>query len=76
LSRPFDEIEVFNNVAVRTGNRVSREGIRGRIGLCRSLTELSAKIRRLGDGCYYLAEGAWPADVPSINLSRPWQTLG
>ena len=76
MSKAFEEIEVFQNVAVRTGNSATRAAVRGRVGLCRSLTELGAKFRRLGDGCYYLAEGVWPADAPSIDLSgRPWETF-
>ena len=63
MSRSFDEIQVFDNVAERTGNRVERAGIRGRAGVCRSITELAAKCRRLGDGYYYLASTAWPDDT-------------
>jgi len=76
VSKAFDEIEIFQNVAARTGNSVTRAVVGGRVGLCRSLTELGAKFRRLGDGCYYLAEGEWPADTASIDLSRPWETMG
>ena len=76
VNNQFDEIEVFQNVATLTGNRATRAVIRGRVGLCRSLTELSSKFRRLGDGCYYLAQGVWPADKAEIDLSRPWETLG
>ncbi len=76
MSRFFDEIEIFDSVAVRTGNSLPLAALRGRAGLCRSLTELGAKFRRLGDGCYYLAGGAWPGDATAINLSRTWQPLG
>lgn len=72
MSRSFDEIQVFDSVAERTGTVVDHAGVRGRKGVCRSLTELAAKSRRLGDGFYYLAESAWPADTQSVNLARPW----
>ena len=76
MSRNFEEIRVFDKVAERTGNQVNRSGVRGRAGVCRSLSELASKWRRLGDGYYYLAEAAWPADTPTVNLGRAWQTLG
>jgi hypothetical protein len=72
VARTFDEIQVFDSVAERTGTRVDHSGVRGRAGVCRSLTELAAKSRRLGDGFYYLAESAWPADTVKVNLARPW----
>ncbi len=75
MSRSFDEIQVFDSVAQRTGNQIERSGVRGRAGVCRSLTELGAKFRRLGDGYYYLAAAVWPRDVVSVNLSRAWQPL-
>ena len=55
--------------------RLERAGIRGRRGICRSLTELSAKSRRLGDGYYYLLSSAWPPDTVSVNLTRAWAPL-
>jgi len=75
LSHSFDEIQVFDSIAERTGNRVERAGIRGRAGVCRSLSELASKSRRLGDGFYYLAAAAWPADTTSLKLSREWETM-
>ena len=76
MSRSFDEIQVFDSIAERTGNQVERAGIRGRAGVCRSLTELGAKSRRMGDGFYYLVASAWPEDTPTVNLSRVWEPLG
>ena len=76
MSRSFDEIQVFNGVAERTGVSISRAGVRGHGGVCRSLTELSAKSRRRGDGYYYLASTAWPADQQSVNLTRAWAAMG
>ena len=72
VARLFDEIHVFDSIAQPTGNRVDRGSIRQRQGTCRSLTELTAKWRRYGDGYYYLASSAWPADVATLNLRRPW----
>jgi hypothetical protein len=70
LNRSFDEVQVFDGVAERTGVSVDRAGVRGHSGVCRSVTELSAKSRRLGDGFYYLASTAWPADAKSVNVRR------
>ena len=72
MTKSFDEVQVFNGVAERTGVSIDRAGVRGHGGVCRSLTELSAKSRRLGDGFYYLASTAWPAGEQSVNLSRAW----
>jgi len=76
LTSSYDEIQVFESIAERTGNRVDRSGIRNRAGVCRSLSELSSKFRRLGDGYYYLAAAAWPDDAVKVDLSRTWQSLG
>ena len=76
MSSSFEEIHVFDSIAERTGNRIERAGVRGRAGVCRSLTELAAKCRRLGDGYYYVATSAWPEDVTTVNLAREWQPLG
>jgi len=70
LNKSFDEVQVFDGVAERTGVSVDRAGVRGHRGVCRSVTELSAKSRRLGDGYYYLASTAWPADTKSVNVRR------
>lgn len=75
MSSPYEEVHVFNNLAERTGNRVERAAIRGRAGICRSVTELTSKFRRLGDGYYYISASAWPNDVPVIDLSRNWETI-
>lgn len=75
MSPSFDEIHVYDSVAERTGNQVGRAGLRGRAGVCRSLSELASKSRRLGDGYYYLAASAWPSDKTSVNLGIEWQTM-
>jgi hypothetical protein len=72
LNGSFDEVHVYDGVAERTGTRVDRAAIRGRSGVCRSLRALGTHARRLGDGYYYLASDAWPADTDSVTLTRVW----
>jgi hypothetical protein len=74
-SGSFDEIRIFDGVAERTGTRLDRAAVRGRRVVCRSLTDLAAKARRLGDGVYYLATTAWPEHEVSVVLSRTWEPL-
>jgi hypothetical protein len=76
LNKSFDEVQVFDGIAERTGVSVDRAGVRGHGGVCRSVTELSAKSRRMGDGYYYLASNAWPADTKTVNLTRAWTSIG
>jgi len=76
LARSFDEIQVYDNIAERTGVSLDRAGVRGHGRVCRSFTELFAKARRFGDGYYYLVSTAWPAGTQSVNLSREWAALG
>ena len=66
---------IFDGIAERTGNCIDRAGVRGRRGVCRSLTALSATARRLGDGYYYLAAAAWPAESERLDLNRSWATM-
>jgi hypothetical protein len=75
LEKVFDEIHVYDGVAERTGVTIDCTDVRGHRGMCRSVTELTAKSRRLGDGYYYLASTAWPADTKSVNLVRAWVSL-
>lgn len=75
MSPFFDEVQVFDSIAERTGLRLDRAGVRGRAGVCRSLTELGAKCRRLGDGYYYIASSAWPPDATALRLGRTWAPL-
>jgi hypothetical protein len=72
----FDEIRVYDGIAERTGTQLGRAGVRGRPTLCRSITDLASKCRRLGDGYYYLAAKAWPEGEVSVTLNRPWESLG
>ena len=76
VNQLYEEVQVFDGVAERTGTRIDRAGVRGRVGVCRSLTELGAKSRRLGDGFYYVAAAAWPENETSVNLTRSWAPLG
>jgi hypothetical protein len=72
----FDEIQVFESMAERTGNQVARTSIRGRMGVCRSLSELNSKFRRYGDGFYYLARAQWPDEVKTLDLrGSTWRPL-
>ena len=72
MSALFDEVHVFAGVGERTGLQVDRAGARGRRAVCRSMTELASKARRLGDGYYYIASKAWPPESTSLNLTIPW----
>ena len=75
MNKLFDEIQVFDGVAERTGVSIDRAGVRGHRGICRSFTELTAKFRRVGDGYYYLPSAAWPAETKSVDLARAWTSL-
>jgi hypothetical protein len=68
-------VQVFDGIAERTGNRLDRAGVRGRRTVCRSVTDLGAKSRRLGDGFYYLASAAWPDTSETVDLRRTWATI-
>jgi hypothetical protein len=76
LNKSFDEVQVFGGIAERTGVHIDRASVRGHGSVCRSLAELFAKSRRLGDGYYYLASSAWPADTQSVSMVRAWTTVG
>jgi hypothetical protein len=75
VNQNFDEIHVYESVAERTGNTAERTSIRGRRGICRSLTELGAKCRSFGDGYYYLPASAWPPEVTTLDLRKAWHPL-
>lgn len=75
LSSNFDEIQVFDGVAERTGTRVDRATVRGR-AVCRSIRALAASARRLGDGHYYLVSSAWPEDTTRVPLTKVWTPVG
>jgi hypothetical protein len=68
----FDEIIVYEGVAERTGNTVDRKTVRGSESVCRSMTELVRKARRMGDGYFYLSIPAWPEGQTKVELSTAW----
>ena len=74
-SQEFDEIRVFGGVAERTGTKVDRNTVRGSNSLCRSLTELTRKFRKDGDGYFYLVVQAWPEDRSELVLTGTWKPL-
>ena len=76
MKASFDEVHVFEGVGERTGLRLDRQGVRGRRAVCRSVGDLAAKSRRLGDGYYYLASAAWPDGSTSVNLALEWVSIG
>jgi hypothetical protein len=74
-SQQFDEIRVYDGVAERTGTTVDRETIRGSAAACRSVSELTRRVRRMGDGCFYLPVSMWPEGVTQLPLSQTWTTM-
>lgn len=70
LNKSYDEVHVFGGVAERTGNQFDPAGVHGRRTTCRSVTDLGAKVRRLGDGYYDLATGVWPDCLDRVDLNR------
>jgi len=74
-SQKFDEIRVFEGIAERTGNIVDRDTIRGSKAMCRSLTELTRRARRMGDGTFYLPVALWPEGKTTLPMSETWTTL-
>ena len=75
MNHQFDEIQVFEGVAERTGVVVDRDALRGSKTVCRTLSELTRKARRMGDGHFYLATTMWPASESKIDLSVSWTTM-
>ena len=76
VHQQFDEIRVYEGIAERTGNTVGRDSVRRSKSLCQSMTELARKVRRDGDGVFYLASEAWPKDTESVNLIAKWTPMG
>ena len=71
----FLEIRVYEGVAERTGNTVDRSAVRGSKAACQSVSELTRKVRREGDGVYYLATDAWPENTERISLTAKWTPM-
>jgi hypothetical protein len=74
-NQQFDEIRVFEGVAERTGTTMDRATVRGSATVCRSLSELTHRARRLGDGVFYLPVSMWPEGVTQLTLSETWTTM-
>lgn len=74
-NQQFDEIRVYEGIAERTGTTVDRQTVRGSAAVCRSLSELTRRVRRLGDGYFYLPVLLWPDGVKEIPLSETWTTM-
>ena len=72
----FDEVRVYEGIAERTGQTVDRDTVRGSKAVCHSVSELARKVRREGDGTFYLSTSAWPANETRIVLTEKWKTMG
>lgn len=72
IHQQFDEIQVFEGVAERTGTTVHRDIVRRSKALCGSLTELTRKARSMGDGYFYLAALLWPENTTQLVLRANW----
>lgn len=74
-NQQFDEIRVFEGVAERTGTKVDRQTIRRSRAACRSISELTHRVRSMGDGVFYLPVSEWPEGATQLELSRTWTTM-
>jgi hypothetical protein len=74
-NQQFDEIRVYEGVAERTGTKIDRQTIRRSPTACRSVSELTRRVRRLGDGLFYLPVSMWPEGKTEIPLSQTWTTM-
>ncbi|HUP46408.1 MAG TPA: hypothetical protein VM779_12960 [Thermoanaerobaculia bacterium] len=72
----FDEVQVYEGIAERTGVTVDRNTLRGSRNVCRSMSELTRKARRMGDGHFYVAGQVWPENETKIDLTMTWTTFG
>lgn len=72
----FDEIQVFEGVAERTGTKLDRGSVRRSPALCRSVSELTRKARRMGDGYFYMASLLWPEDTTKLVVHETWTPMG
>ena len=72
----FDEIRVYEGVAERTGTTVDKKSVRRSQAFCRSVSELTSKARRMGDGYFYLASMGWPEDKTQLQLTQVWTPMG
>lgn len=75
MTQSFDEIQVYDGFAERTGVHFERGDVRRREGYCGSLTELIRKARASGDGTFYMPLAMWPADRERVELRKPWVVM-
>lgn len=71
----YDEVQVFEGVAERTGVTVDRATVRRSKAVCRSVSELTRKARRLGDGYFYVASPVWPENTTKLVLTEVWTPM-
>ena len=74
-NQEFVEVRVFEGVAERTGNTVGRDSVRRSKSVCQSMSELARKVRRDGDGLFYVPSSAWPQDTAQVNLIEKWTPI-
>lgn len=74
-SQYFDEVQVYEGIAERTGITVDRATLRGSKNVCRSVAELTRKARIMGDGRFYLAGLVWPESETRLDLTVTWTTF-
>jgi hypothetical protein len=74
-NQQFDEIRVYEGIAERTGTTIDRATVRGSAAVCRSLSELTRRARRMGDGYFYLPVLMWPEGVTQLPLEQTWTTM-
>jgi hypothetical protein len=75
VPQSFDEIQVYDGVAERTGVHFERSEVRRSGGCCGSLTELIRKARSAGDGTFYMPLNMWPPDTERFELRKPWVVM-
>lgn len=70
------EINIYQGVGESTGVVVEKKSLRGRNGLCKSLRDLTSKVRVLGDGYYYIPVDQWPdGDEPVVLHEMDWTPM-
>lgn len=70
------EINIYGGVGESTGVVVEKRSLRGRKGLCKSLRDLTTKVRVLGDGFYYIPVDQWPkAEEPVVLHETDWTPM-
>ena len=72
MTASCDEIQVYADVAERTGVQFERNEVRRSGGYCGSLAQLLRKARASGDGTFYLPSDRWPAETDRVEIRKPW----